>query len=64
MPRRPHASGAVPGGGRGGFRLGSGIKLFGTAKNLLAREYVVSGHPHGARAGSPRQVLGGVRWRF
>ena len=45
-------------------RLGSRIELFGTVKNLLDREYVVSRHPHGARAGSPRQVLGGVRWRF
>lgn len=40
------------------------LQLFASIKNLLDKQYVVSRHPHGPRAASPRQFLTGLRLRF
>lgn len=46
------------------YRLGRGVELFATAKNLFEEEYMASRHPHGPRPGAPRLISGGVEWNF
>lgn len=46
------------------FKIRENLELFGTVKNVLDEEYVVSRHPYGARPGPPRQFLAGLDFTF
>lgn len=46
------------------YRVTDNLTLFATVNNVLDKAYLGSLHPHGARAGAPRQVAGGLRMTF
>lgn len=46
------------------YAVNESLTLFATFKNILDREYLVSRHPHGPRAGAPRQLTAGLNMSF
>ncbi len=67
-------SGAIPASERvdgrtlfdlsGEYRLGAGMRLFGSVQNLTGEVYNVAFRPSGARPGAPRTFIAGVKMQF
>ena len=48
----------------GEYRLGAGMRLFGSVQNLTDEVYNVAFRPSGARPGAPRTFIAGVKMQF